>query len=360
MEEEFRAQLSESGYQHEIMAEFGDEEAGVFNKVYVDKAMTFDNYAYNPLTSIQRDRCEMKNQFPTMLIPKPGETYPNNPFRTMGVDWDRRQADSSILILDYDREFERFRVLKRVNFPKAEYTYDKAVQLIIQLNEIYNPSWIYADTGAGEYQIERLHIYGDEHPSSGLKVKVKGFQFSQVLEIMDPITKVTERKPMKPFMVNSLARAFEKDRIMLSPYDELVHKQLIDYKVDRISQNGMPVYTSVNEHFVDALGLAYLAFVLEFPQITREIKKVQNSFRMVTSPINLGAGREAVLDLANMENRQKSMWHQLPDDYYDPRERKGDKQQWIQLPMGTRHNPRLGRSWGSRTGRGTGTNRKMW
>lgn len=151
MEEEFRAQLSESGYLHEIMAEFGDEEAGVFNKTFVDKAMTYDNYAYNPLTTIQRDRCAIKNEFPTMLIPQPGDTYPRNPFRTMGVDWDRRQADSSILILDYDREFERFRVLKRVNFPKAEYTYDKAVQLIIQLNEIYTPSWIYADTGAGEF-----------------------------------------------------------------------------------------------------------------------------------------------------------------------------------------------------------------
>ena len=151
MEEEFRAQLSESGYLHEIMAEFGDEEAGVFNKIFVDKAMTYDNYAYNQLTIIQRDRCALKNEFPTMLIPKPGESYPNNPFRTMGVDWDRRQADSSILILDYDREFERFRVLKRINFPKAEYTYDKAVQLIIELNETYNPSWIYADTGAGEH-----------------------------------------------------------------------------------------------------------------------------------------------------------------------------------------------------------------
>lgn len=85
MEEEFRAQLSESGYLHEIMAEFGDEEAGVFNKTFVDKAMTYDNYAYNPLTTIQRDRCAIKNEFPTMLIPQPGETYPRNPFRTMGV-----------------------------------------------------------------------------------------------------------------------------------------------------------------------------------------------------------------------------------------------------------------------------------
>ena len=177
---------------------------------------------------------------------------------------------------------------------------------------------------------------------------------------MDPITKVTEKKPMKPFMVNSLARAFERERIMLSPYDDLVHKQLIDYKIDRISSNGMPVYTSVNEHFVDALGLAYLAFVLEFPQITQEIKKVQNSFRMATSPINIGAGREAISDIANMESRQSNLWKNVSPDYFDSRERKGDKQQWIKIPMEKRNNLYSGNSWGSRTGRNTSTNRKMW
>lgn len=164
---------------------------------------------------------------------------------------------------------------------------------------------------------------------------------------------------MKPFMVNSLARAFERERIILSPYDELIHKQLIDYKVDRISSSGLPVYTSVNEHFVDALGLAYLAFVLEFPQITQEIKKIQNSFRMAASPINIGAGRGAVLDIENMELKQKNMWHQLPSDYNDPRELKGDKQQWIKVPT-TGRSFGSSRSWGSRTGRGTSTNRKMW
>lgn len=57
--------------------------------------------------------------------------------------------------------------------PRSEYSYDAAVNLIIELNEIYNPSYIYCDAGSGEYQIERLHIYGDEHPQTGLKNKVK-------------------------------------------------------------------------------------------------------------------------------------------------------------------------------------------
>ena len=44
MEAEFRTQLSEQGYIHEILAEFGEEETGVFNKDKVDKDKTIDDY----------------------------------------------------------------------------------------------------------------------------------------------------------------------------------------------------------------------------------------------------------------------------------------------------------------------------
>lgn len=124
-----------------------------------------------------------------------------------------------------------------------------------------------------EYQIESLHKYGDEHPESGLKNKVKRFQFSQKIDVMDPIKKTIEAKPMKPFMVNQLTMAIEREQLILSPFDELLHKQLVDYEVIRMSANGNPVFTDVNEHFVDALGLAFLAFALEFPEITKTIDK---------------------------------------------------------------------------------------
>ena len=35
--------------------------------------------------------------------------------------------------------------------PRGEYSYDNAINLIIELNKIYNPAWIYADAGSGEY-----------------------------------------------------------------------------------------------------------------------------------------------------------------------------------------------------------------
>lgn len=45
---------------------------------------------------------------------------------------------------------KKFKVLKRYEMPRAEYSYDTAVNKIIEYNAIYNPDWIYCDAGAGE------------------------------------------------------------------------------------------------------------------------------------------------------------------------------------------------------------------
>ena len=60
------------------------------------------------------------------------------------------QASSSIIILDYDMITDKFKVIKRIEVPKSEYSYDNAVNLIIELNEQYNPAWIYVDRGSGD------------------------------------------------------------------------------------------------------------------------------------------------------------------------------------------------------------------
>lgn len=42
-----------------------------------------------------------------------------------------------------------FKVFKRYEMPKAEYSYDMAFNKIVELNDIYNPAWIYCDRGSG-------------------------------------------------------------------------------------------------------------------------------------------------------------------------------------------------------------------
>ena len=110
------------------------------------------------------------------------------------------QASSSIVILDFDQDFNKFRVTKRIEVPKSEYSYDTAVNMIVDLNKIYNPSWIYVDRGSGEYQVERLHILGEEDPASGLNNKVKGFQFKEKISVPDAAQKSFHDEPLKPFI----------------------------------------------------------------------------------------------------------------------------------------------------------------
>nr|DAF81164.1 MAG TPA: hypothetical protein [Caudoviricetes sp.] len=67
-------------------------------------------------------------------------------------------ASSSLLILDYIPKYGKFRVTRRIEVPKAEYSYDKAVNMIIELNRIYDPKWIYVDRGSGEKNIIFLYL----------------------------------------------------------------------------------------------------------------------------------------------------------------------------------------------------------
>lgn len=140
---------------------------------------------------------------------------------------------------------------------------------------------------------------------------------------MDPITAEVEKKPLKPFMVSQLATSFERERIVLSPYDEVLHKQLIDYEVDKISASGIPTYTSKNEHFVDALGLAHLAFVLEFPNISDIIKEIERKNMFNMTGVQLG-GMSMKLNLE--ETKVNNVWdNQQGAVPYDPTEHKDDQ-----------------------------------
>jgi replicative DNA helicase len=359
MEAEFRAQLSEQGYVHEILAEFGTQDTGVFNKDKLDIAMQHEFYSYNELDYYQRDRIEKLGITPRMYLYGAGQRAPLNPFRTMGVDWDKYGASSSIIILDYDVNMRKFKVIKRVEVPRGEYSYDNAVNLIVELNEQYNPSWIYCDRGAGEYQIERLHIIGEQQPATCLRNKVKGWQFKNTIEITDPITFQVTKEPMKPFMVNQLQIVFDREKIALSPFDEVLHKQLIDYEVERIGANG-PVFSSENEHFIDALGLAYLAFVLEFPQLTQAIKKPETATKIEFVNKQLGAERMNAMF-------QDIQSHQSPEIQrvlnYDHTELPGDRPTMVRVNAGYRSGSTNGGNWGSRaagTRRSGFTGRSAW
>lgn len=86
MESEFRAQLTASAYDHEIMAEFGSQEMGVYPKEKIDGAQNYLNYAYSPLSYDQKIKVERDGGEPKMFDYNKHNRAPRNPFRCMGVD----------------------------------------------------------------------------------------------------------------------------------------------------------------------------------------------------------------------------------------------------------------------------------
>lgn len=357
MEAEFRATLSEQGYVHEVEAEFGTQDTGVFNKDRVDEAAEYYNYAYNELDYYQVKNLENNNmQMPDMLLYDINNPAPPNYFRTIGVDYDKYQASSSIVVLEYNLSLRKFMVLKRYEMPRSEYSYDVAVNKIIEFNEIYQPAFIYCDRGSGEYQLERLHIYGEEHPWTQLKERVVGWSFSNKIEITDPTTGETHLEPMKPFMVTQLQIAFERSTMILSKYDEVLYKQLIDYEVVKINQNGTPSFTSENEHFVDALGLAYLAMVLEFKDLTGVMKDREVASVMETTNKKL-INHNGLVDSLTRANEISPEIQEFYQNYQTD-EDADEQQRWVKTDFSSKiksNNNYRNTGWGSRDGTSFGS-----
>ena len=216
------------------------------------------------------------------------------------------------------------------------------------------------DNNYSEYQLERLHLLGEKNPRSGLKVKVKGFAFSGKLPVPDATTKTTNLEPMKPFMVNQLTIAFERGRMMFSPYDDILYRQLINYSVTRVSSSGIPIFVDVDEHFIDALGLAYLAFVLEFPDVAMTVKLIDHSTRIIYKNVNFGPEKAAQIDLGYMATGTgvANPWA----NQVDHSEMRGERANYFKVPLGKplTHGGCFG--WGSRKSSGGSRNngRSMW
>lgn len=170
---------------------------------------------------------------------------------------------------EWDAQKKMFMPLDKVAIPRTKFTLTVAVDTIIKMDAIHHFDWIYVDRGFGEMQIEQLHLYGKNHPETGLHKKVVGVSFSEKVSVRDPYTKKKDEKDVKPFMVNSSVNWFEKGIIALDPTDLQLKEQLEQYSIKSISPTGRPTYTDVNEHFVDALNLCVLGFTKNYDDMIR-------------------------------------------------------------------------------------------
>ncbi len=250
-----RATTSENGYKHEYLAEFGEEETGVYRQDLVDCSL---------------QKYDMSRQRPN-----------NNKKYVMGVDWNAH-AGCHIVIVEWTGF--HYKLVNKTVVPKSEFTQISAVQRIIQLDQIWKCDHIYVDEGFGTVQIEHLKLTGLRNPSTGLADKVKGIQMGRNVVINDPITGMDIKKGTKQFMVELSVHQMEEGRIIL-PDDEDTEvtiepdnptqsniglvQQIRGYTVVRMSATGQPIYSQECDHTLVAWQLAILAFMMEFGGLTR-------------------------------------------------------------------------------------------
>lgn len=121
-----------------------------------------------------------------------------------------------------------------------------------------------------EYQIEILR--------KNLGDKVKGVHLGSTYNVKDPISRISEKKPLKPFLVNQTSLILERGqlRIPSKTIDEVIHRQMTNYQVVKVSTvNGTPIYTNIDEHALDALEFALFAFIEEKPNIANTLYNIE-------------------------------------------------------------------------------------
>lgn len=304
--EDIRDELSEMRYAQEVLAEFGEEELGVYQKQFIQYAIDEGKrIGHKYITKWNKeDRKEYLKKTQGINI------------RILGIDWDKYANATNMVCIEYDRFYKSresngnftsaFKVLFRIEIARSEFTYVNAMNKVIELNEEYKFDWIAIDRGYGETQLELFHKYGEQHPETGLADKVVGYQFSQKIEVTDPYTRKKDEKHMKPFMVNNSVNIFEKGKIALDPSDKYMITELEEYRVKSISSSGLPTYTSENEHALDAMNLALLIFAQKYDKLLKKVYSSKIAFI------------ESTLDKRDMGVENRNISNKITEDDFIP------------------------------------------
>lgn len=270
-EDFYRQTYSATNYEHEFLAQFGIQEAGVFRNDLIDRALL--NY------SLPRQRTH-------------GSRI------SIGADWNGQAIGTHIVVVEAVVDMEdnlKYILLEKCVVRGEDFTQHEAVQKIIELNDKYNPACIYVDAGFGETQVEMLHKYGMENKRSGLHKKLKPYTMQSNIEITDPVTGIKIKKSAKPFMVNMSVMQLEQDRVVLpisedtsivaatmegeeSNSSQGLVQQMRNFAIERISSNGLPTYSQGEDHTLTAWMLAITGFILEFSDLRRRSSHVVSRF----------------------------------------------------------------------------------
>lgn len=264
IKEEFERDSTEESFAAEYMAEFVEGRFGVFKPSLVYAARA--DYTYR--------NCEDVSWWHNYAkVPDTHELI-----KVIGIDWNKN-AGSEFVTVAYDPRRHFWIVVDATNIGAGEFSSIKWKQEVIRLNYKWRPDYIYADEGYGHHIIEDLKLYAhnlkikkhktrEEIESAKLSERLVAFNFSQTIELSNPIDGSPITKRGKEFLVENTIRVFEDQRIWFPEEDTILLKQLINYTILRRSKiNNRPVYGASNEsigdHRLDAFMLALAGLHLE-------------------------------------------------------------------------------------------------
>lgn len=258
----FRTNYDAVTFDHEFLAEFGIQEAGVFRNDLIDKSI-------------------MDYQ-----LPRP-KTGPGTRV-VIGVDWNGQDVGCHIVVVEAVQSTKglKYLLLEKAIIKGAEFTQHASVAKIMELDEQYGADFIYVDHGYGEVQVEMLLMAGKNYPKSRLHKKTKAYAMGGRIEIRDPLTNQMIKKAAKPFLVNNCARSLEQGLLVLPQSEDTqvlvesvegqetrqhagIIQQMRNFSIERYSSTGLPTYSQGEDHTLTAFMLAITGFILEFSDMRK-------------------------------------------------------------------------------------------
>lgn len=269
----------------EYMAGFIESASGVFKALYVYDSMKDYSYADSKLDNAAwwRGFAQVPNRSDLINV--------------IGIDWNKN-AGSEFVVVSYHVPTNRYWIAEATNISAGQFSSHAFKQEVKRLNYVWSPSYIYADEGYGHTIIEDLLYESQEMLLKGpttpleqslakIAARLKSFNFSQKVELKNPINGTEITKTGKEFLVENAVRVFESGALNIPVADNVLRKQLLNYIVlRRHPSNNKPVYgmksQSVGDHRLDALMLALGGIFLELnPLYSKSFWLGKNDFKQI-------------------------------------------------------------------------------
>jgi len=274
VEHMFRQNYSESGYQREFLAEFGEEMEGVFKASDINAA----------LADYNMEQC----------IPHSQNQY------VIGVDWNKNTGTHIVVVeaLNPEGIGFKYRIVDIVVIRKDDFTQHAAVEKIVEMDKKWNHSkegFIYVDAGYGDVQVEMLWKMDVDNPTANTRYRerVKPIQMGQKIDILDPVSGEPIKKNLKQLMVNTSERALQNNQVILPlsedtttrivpdelPFSRIgVVQQARDFRITRYSPTGIPAYSQDYEHTLTAWMLAIFGHFMEYSDVAKREYSAEMSY----------------------------------------------------------------------------------